>query len=118
MSERQMREALRAACDKLERQAHREAQRTGRRLVFPLMVGAGLMVAHCDGSDDETVSGNEPPYGVGTTTYAGLPTGTGTATGLPTGAEGGGGEGATGGAGGAAGGSAGSGGETGGAGGS
>lgn len=116
MTDRQMREAIRAACAKLERKARIEARRRGQLVAFPLMVGAGLMVAHCDG-DDETVYQNEPPYGVGTTTYSGTPSGTQTGTGTATGGGGGGGEDPTGGAGGATGGSGGAGGGAAGAGG-
>ncbi|MBW2523289.1 MAG: hypothetical protein JRI23_03900 [Deltaproteobacteria bacterium] len=101
MTERQMREAIRVARAELERKARDRARRTGGLVVYPLMVGAGLMVAHCDSSDDETISGNEPPYGVGTTTYTGTASGTSTGTGSATGGGGGGGEGASGGAGGA-----------------
>ncbi len=115
MSEREIRDAIQQACDKLELEARTDAKRNGRLLIYPLMIGAGLLVANCG---DETVAPDEATYGISVTgTETGTGAGTSSGTGTPTGSGGTGGEGATGGFGGSVGGAGGAGGEAGGAGG-
>lgn len=86
MSEREMREALRQICDNLDLEARARAKQRGQKLVYPLMLGAGLLVAGCD--DDP--GGNDvygAPSGTPTATQTG--SGTGTTTGTATGGTGG-----------------------------
>jgi hypothetical protein len=97
MSEREMRDALKQVCDNLELEARARAKKRGRKLVYPLMVGAGLLVASCDDETD-TDPGPEAlysaPSGTPTATQTGTGSGSGTTTGTTTGtATGGGGEG-------------------------
>ena len=54
MSEREIRDAIRQLCRKLDVKARAEARRRGSKLVYPLIVGAGLLVANCD--DDPEVT--------------------------------------------------------------
>ena len=121
MSEREIRETIQQLCHKLDVRARAEARRSGRKLVYPLIVGAGLLVANCDDDpgampDYGVPSGTETGTGTGSGTATGTATGSGTATGgggeggTATGSGGAGGAGATGGAGGAAGGDGGDGG--------
>jgi len=122
MSEREIRDAIEQVCDNLDLEARAEAKRRGRKLVYPLMLGAGLLVATCD-DETETDRGNVVLYGgpSGTPTATQTGTGSGTTTGTATGggtATGAGGQGGTAtGAGGSDGGAGGSDGGAGGAGG-
>ena len=79
MSEREIRDAIQQARDRLELRARTDPKRKGGLLFFPLMVGAGLAVADCD--DADTIPDNEAPYGIATTTYTGTGSGTGAGTG-------------------------------------
>jgi hypothetical protein len=86
MSEREMRDALKQVCDNLELEARARAKKRGRKLVYPLMVGAGLLVASCDDESDTDPGPNalySAPSGTPTATQTGTTTGTttGTATG-------------------------------------
>jgi len=108
MSEREIREAIEQVCHRLEVETRAVAKKRGRKLVYPLMVGAGLFVVNC--GDDESESRPDeiayPTYGVpsGSPTATQAGTGSGTSTGTATGGGGSGGEAGAGGVGGALGG--------------
>lgn len=114
MSERELRSAIQRICDDLDLRARKTARSHGRKVVYPLMVGASLLVATCDDDTGPVDEYGAPLYGVPAGTVTGTGTETGTQTGSPTGS---GGEGGQAGSGGQAGGAAGAGGEAGGAGG-
>ena len=97
MSEREMREALRQVCDKLELEARADAKKRGRKLVYPLMVGAGLLVASCGDETSDPQPEYAAPTGTPTATSTGTAGGGGGGTPTATGSGGSGGTGATGG---------------------
>lgn len=114
MAEKDIRAAIDELCDKLDGAARQRARRTGRRLVYPLMVGAGLFVVSCDDDPGPTMDYGVPvtgtETGTGTATGSGTSTGTAGGTGTAVSTGGSGGVGAIGGAGGAPGGGGGAGG--------